>query len=62
MREPTIARNYAETLLELAQRAGDLRGWGEMIDSVGNAMETDRRLRGILCASFKRSSAIAGRC
>jgi F-type H+-transporting ATPase subunit delta len=45
MREPTIARNYAEALLELAQRAGDLRGWGEMIDCVGDAMETDRRLR-----------------
>jgi len=45
MREPTIARNYAETLLELAQRAGDLRGWGEMIDTEGNAMDTDRRLR-----------------
>src|SRR5215468_5477210 len=45
MREPTIARNYAEVLLELAQRAGDLRGWGEMIDNVSNAVETDRRLR-----------------
>ncbi len=45
MREPTIARNYAETLVELAQRAGDLRGWGEMIDNVANAMESDRRLR-----------------
>jgi len=45
MREPTIARNYAETLVELAQRAGDLRGWGEMFDSVANALETDRRLR-----------------
>jgi len=45
MREPTIARNYAEALLELAQRAGDLRGWGEMIDNVSNAVETDRRLR-----------------
>jgi len=45
MREPTIARNYAETMLELAQRAGDLRGWGEMIESVANAMDTDRRLR-----------------
>jgi F-type H+-transporting ATPase subunit delta len=45
MREPTIARNYAETLLELAQRAGDLRGWGEMLDSVANAVESDRRLR-----------------
>src|SRR5919206_521711 len=45
MREPTIARNYAEALLELAQRAGDLRGWGEMIDGIANAMDTDRRLR-----------------
>ncbi|MGH7617876.1 MAG: ATP synthase F1 subunit delta [Gemmatimonadaceae bacterium] len=45
MREPTIARNYAETLLELAQRAGDLRGWGELIDRIADAMETDRRLR-----------------
>ena len=44
MREPTIARNYAETLLELAQKAGDLRGWGDMIDRVSDAMETDRRL------------------
>jgi F-type H+-transporting ATPase subunit delta len=45
MREPTIARNYAETLLELAQKAGDLRGWGEMIDKIADAMDTDRRLR-----------------
>jgi F-type H+-transporting ATPase subunit delta len=48
MREPTIARNYAEALLELAQRAGDLRGWGEMLDSVANAVESDRRLRTFL--------------
>lgn len=45
MREPTIARNYAETLLELAQRAGDLTGWGEMLDKVADAMESDRRMR-----------------
>ena len=45
MREPTIAKNYAETLLELAHRAGDLRGWGEMLDNVSNAVESDRRLR-----------------
>lgn len=45
MREPTIARNYAEALLELAQKAGDLRGWGEMLDKIADAMETDRRLR-----------------
>jgi F-type H+-transporting ATPase subunit delta len=45
MREPTIARNYAETLLELAQKAGDLGGWGEMIDKIADAMESDRRLK-----------------
>lgn len=45
MREPTIARNYAETLLELARRANDLRGWGELIDTIANAVESDRRLR-----------------
>jgi len=48
MREPTIAKNYAETLLELAQRAGDLRGWGELLDQISEAMETDRRLRTFL--------------
>jgi F-type H+-transporting ATPase subunit delta len=48
MREPTIAKNYAETLLELAQRANDLRGWGEMLDQISDAMETDRRLRTFL--------------
>lgn len=45
MREPTIARNYAETLLELANRAGDLGGWGDMIDQVAGAMQSDRRFR-----------------
>ena len=45
MREPTIAKNYAEALLELAQRAGDLGAWGELIDNVANAVESDRRLR-----------------
>lgn len=45
MRETTIARNYAEALLELARRSGDLRAWGDLIDRVANAMESDRRLR-----------------
>jgi F-type H+-transporting ATPase subunit delta len=45
MREPTIAKNYAETLLELAQRSGDLRVWGDMLDQIVEAMESDKRLR-----------------
>lgn len=44
MRETTIARNYAETLLELARRAGDLRGFGEAAEEVANAMQRDRTL------------------
>jgi F-type H+-transporting ATPase subunit delta len=48
MREPTIARNYAETLLTLAQKDGDLRGWGEMLQTVADTMETDRSLRTFL--------------
>ena len=45
MRDTTIARNYAEAALELARKANDLRGWGEMLDNVANAIESDRRLR-----------------
>lgn len=45
MRDTTIARNYAETLLELARRANDLRGWGELVDQVADAMQRDRSLR-----------------
>jgi F-type H+-transporting ATPase subunit delta len=45
MRETTIARNYAETLLELARRAGDLRGWGQAIDDVADAVQNNRTLR-----------------
>src|SRR5690349_8675786 len=45
MRETTVGRNYAEALLELARRAGDLRGWGELMDQVADAMQRDRLLR-----------------
>jgi F-type H+-transporting ATPase subunit delta len=45
MRDTTIARNYAETLLALATKAGDLRGWGAMLGDVATAMETDPRLK-----------------
>jgi F-type H+-transporting ATPase subunit delta len=45
MRDSTIARNYAETLLVLAQKAGDLRGWGAMLNDVANAMGQDPKLR-----------------
>lgn len=45
MRDSTIARNYAEALLELARKADDLEGWGAMITEVAEAIGRDRRLK-----------------
>ncbi|HET9425263.1 MAG TPA: F0F1 ATP synthase subunit delta [Gemmatimonadaceae bacterium] len=44
MREPTIAKNYAEALLDLAQKDGDLAKWGRLIDQVAEAMQGDVKL------------------
>jgi TonB family protein len=48
MRDATIARNYAEVLLDLARKGGDLDGWGRMLADVADAMSRDRTLRGFL--------------
>ena len=45
MRDTTIARNYAETLLALAGKASDLRGWGSMITDIGASMDANPKLR-----------------
>jgi F-type H+-transporting ATPase subunit delta len=45
MRDTTIARNYAETLLVLATRAKDLRGWGKMLTDVATAMREQPSLK-----------------
>src|SRR3954469_12796822 len=48
MRSATIARNYAEALLALAQRAKDLRGWGTLLQGIGDAMQGDPTLHAFL--------------
>jgi F-type H+-transporting ATPase subunit delta len=48
VRQSTIARNYAEALLELAKKAKDLRGWGTLIQSIAEAMQRDQKLRAFL--------------
>jgi F-type H+-transporting ATPase subunit delta len=48
MRDSTIARNYAEALVSLAQRAGDLDGWGRMIDDVASLVTSDIKVRRFL--------------
>ena len=45
MRDSTIAKNYAEALLELARRANDVEGWGKMMMDVSDAVEADESLR-----------------
>lgn len=44
-RAATVSRNYAEALLTLARRAGDVAGWGRMAQEVVDALNADPRLR-----------------
>lgn len=48
MRDATIAKNYAEALLELARRAEDPPGWGKLIRDVANGMLDDLTLQHFL--------------
>ncbi|HMA19559.1 MAG TPA: F0F1 ATP synthase subunit delta [Gemmatimonadaceae bacterium] len=48
MRDTTIAKNYAEALLELARRAEDPAGWGKLIRDVANGMQDDVTLQRFL--------------
>ena len=50
MRDATIARNYAEALLTLAERANDLDGWGESFNQVAAAIENESRLKNFMAA------------
>ena len=64
MRDSTIARNYAETLLVLATRAEDLRGWGKMLSDVATAMRENPTLRLFLESpkvSAAQKSAVIGK-
>ena len=64
MREPTIARNYAETLVSLARKAGDLSGWGAMISDVSTALQRDEQLTLFLQSpriSAERKNAVLAR-
>lgn len=58
MNDATIGRNYAETLLVLAERNGPAaqEQWGTLIEELGAAMRQDQRLRTFL-ESPKISSA-----
>lgn len=45
MRDETVARNYAETLFELAEREGDIEGFEHGIEMVAHLIDQDRRVQ-----------------
>lgn len=45
MREPTIARNYAQALFEAGERSGETERFAAMLEAVAGAIEADERIR-----------------
>jgi F-type H+-transporting ATPase subunit delta len=45
VRDETVARNYAETLFELARRNDALEAYGEAIETVASLLEENAKLR-----------------
>ena len=48
MREPTVARNYAEALFEAGERAGETERFAALLEAVAGAIEGDERIRVVL--------------
>ena len=46
----TVARNYADTLLTLANRSGEAVSWGATLRHVANAINDDRTLQSFLAS------------
>ncbi|MCU0649548.1 MAG: F0F1 ATP synthase subunit delta [Gemmatimonadaceae bacterium] len=46
----TVARNYAEALLALAQKAGDASGWGALLGQLAGAIDVDTTLQRYLAS------------
>ncbi len=47
MRDSTVCRNYAETLLALAEKEEQVERYGELIGTVAGVLAADVRLRGV---------------
>jgi F-type H+-transporting ATPase subunit delta len=48
MNESTIGRNYAEALLALARKDGDIEEYGELLNAIAAAVRDDQTLRTFL--------------
>ena len=47
MRDTAVCRNYAETLLAVAEKAGQIERYGELLDTVAAVMKADPALHGV---------------
>ena len=45
MREPTIAKNYADALFELGERSGETERYAQLMSGFGAVLEEDPRIR-----------------
>ena len=48
MRNATVARNYAEALLVVAERSGEMERYGDLIAGVAGAIRADQRIALVL--------------
>lgn len=48
MREPTIARNYAEALFEVGERSDQTVPFADLIEAVAGAIDADERIQVVL--------------
>ena len=64
MRDVSIARNYAEALLALAEKAKDAEGWGVLVSALGDAVGEYQTLQRFLEApqvSAGEKNAVLGK-
>jgi F-type H+-transporting ATPase subunit delta len=48
VRDPTVARNYAQALFEAGERSGDTERFADLLEAVSGAIEADERIRVML--------------
>ena len=59
MRDVTIARNYSETLFELASRASATTEWGDLLDAAAAAMSTPSIEAALMTPRVPREQKVA---
>jgi F-type H+-transporting ATPase subunit delta len=48
LREPTIARNYAEALFDSGEKSGDVEQYADLLEAIAGVIHTDDHIRAVL--------------